>query len=195
MVGEGARGGHQGGRLQPAGEPLPPAADPPDPRASRLLPSALTPTIVQNVLSGASAAVITPCRCGRTTPGSRSRHRRRNGAELSACRTRWRCSSTYSRSPAPRSPRVSGPCASVSLLARRHPVARAGGAGQGGPGAAVAAVGALMPRSRRTPCGAAHWLPGLRRRWDAFCARPSRPTAPTTSADGWAELGGCGFPS
>ncbi|RLP57985.1 DUF2079 domain-containing protein [Kocuria rhizophila] len=146
-----------------------------------LFPSALTPMIVQNVLFGASAAVITRC-------AARAMH----PAPAAAIGVAYALSFGLQNAVAVQFHEIAlaVPLLATGLRALRErrwlaatlwcaPVALV----KEDLGFTVAAVGALMLGHAARPA-VRHRLPGLRRRWDAFCARPSRPTAPTTSADG-----------
>ena len=150
-----------------------------------LFPSALTPMIVQNVLFGASAAVITRC-------AARAMH----PAPAAAIGVAYALSFGLQNAVAVQFHEIAlaVPLLATGLWALRErrwlaatlwcaPVALV----KEDLGFTVAAVGALMLGHAARPA-VRHRIPGLRRRWDAFCTRPSRPgsspTVPTTSADG-----------
>ena len=150
-----------------------------------LFPSALTPMIVQDVLFGASAAVITRC-------AARAMH----PAPAAAIGVAYALSFGLQNAVAVQFHEIAlaVPLLATGLRALRErrwlaatlwcaPVALV----KEDLGFTVAAVGALMLGHAARPA-VRHRIPGLRRRWDAFCARPSRPgsspTVPTTSADG-----------
>ncbi|MCT1916820.1 DUF2079 domain-containing protein [Kocuria rhizophila] len=150
-----------------------------------LFPSALTPMIVQDVLFGASAAVITRC-------AARAMH----PAPAAAIGVAYALSFGLQNAVAVQFHEIAlaVPLLATGLWALRErrwlaatlwcaPVALV----KEDLGFTVAAVGALMLGHAARPA-VRHRIPGLRRRWDAFCTRPSRPgsspTVPTTSADG-----------
>ncbi|MCG7425791.1 DUF2079 domain-containing protein [Kocuria rhizophila] len=137
-----------------------------------LFPSALTPMIVQNVLFGASAAVITRC-------AARAMH----PAPAAAIGVAYALSFGLQNAVAVQFHEIAlaVPLLATGLWALRErrwlaatlwcaPVALV----KEDLGFTVAAVGALMLGHAARPA-VRHRIPGLRRRWDAFCARPSRP--------------------
>ncbi|WP_423446401.1 DUF2079 domain-containing protein [Kocuria sp. KSNUG] len=145
-----------------------------------LFPSALTPMIVQDVLFGASAAVITRCAVRVVHP-----------APAAAIGVAYALSFGLQNAVAVQFHEIAlaVPLLATGLWALRErrwlaatlwcaPVALV----KEDLGLTVAAVGALMLGHAARPV-VRPWASELRRRWDAFCTRPSRPGSSRVAAE------------